>query len=157
MSGAGKRTVLARWRRIATRLVRHASWVLPGAESDWAEAMRREIDYIEDDTAALRWAVGCVTASYATRLTAIARWRWRVAPGPVFAGSALLLMAMALQGHASDEAPVINDTKCELPVVASEIHPQGRDRDGLHRKSESDTCSDQGRETMRNGRRNITP
>src|SRR5882757_9743592 len=44
----GMSATLPRWRRIALRLVRHASWVLPGARSDWAEAMRHEIAYIED-------------------------------------------------------------------------------------------------------------
>jgi hypothetical protein len=32
--------------------------------------MRRELDYIEDDRAALHWALGCVLASYRARLAA---------------------------------------------------------------------------------------
>jgi hypothetical protein len=32
--------------------------------------MRGELDYIDDDRAALRWALGCVIASYKLRLTA---------------------------------------------------------------------------------------
>jgi hypothetical protein len=97
-SGSGQ------WRRIARKVARHASWVLPGARSGWAEAMRRELDYIEDDRAALRWAIGCVMASYAQRLAALPRSRWRVTSGAVVAGSMLLLIAMVLQVHASDQA-----------------------------------------------------
>jgi hypothetical protein len=92
------------WRRIACRVASHASWALPGARSGWAEAMRRELDYIEDDRAALRWAIGCVMASYAARLAALPRSRWRVTSGAVAAGSMLLLVAMVLQVHASDRA-----------------------------------------------------
>jgi hypothetical protein len=53
-----------RWRRVAQKIVGHASWVLPGGQSSWGDAMWRELDYIEDDRVALRWAIGCVTASY---------------------------------------------------------------------------------------------
>jgi hypothetical protein len=104
---------LSRWRRIALKIVGHAAWVLPGAKTGWADAMQRELDYIEDDRAALRWAIGCVTASCWSRLAALPRPRWRVASG--LAGSLLLLVAMALQGHASDEAslPVSDQTICD--------------------------------------------
>jgi hypothetical protein len=106
---------LSRWRRIALKIVGHASWVLPGAETGWADAMQRELDYIEDDRAALHWAIGCVTASYSSRLAALPRLRWRVASAPVVAGSLLLLIAMALQGHASDEVslPASDETSCD--------------------------------------------
>jgi hypothetical protein len=92
------------WRRIARKVAAHASWALPDARSDWADAMRRELDYIEDDRAALRWAIGCAMASYAARLTALPRSRWRATSGAVVAGSMLLLVAMVLQVHASDRA-----------------------------------------------------
>jgi hypothetical protein len=52
------------WRRLAVNFVRHAAWVMPHARSQWADAMRRELDYIADDAEALRWAVGCILASY---------------------------------------------------------------------------------------------
>ncbi len=35
--------------------------------------MRRELDHIEDDRAAVRWALGCVVASYRARLPALPR------------------------------------------------------------------------------------
>jgi pimeloyl-ACP methyl ester carboxylesterase len=123
-----------RWRRLALTAARHAAWVLPGARSPWADAMRHELDYIADDRAALRWAIGCVAASYLARLAALPRPRWRAKraasaatplvcapdtrpkrarrraprwriPSPaVAAGSVLLLGALALQGHANDQS-----------------------------------------------------
>ena len=56
------------YRRFAVKLAQHASWLLSGAQSPWAAAMRRELEYIDDDSAALRWALGCVAASYRARL-----------------------------------------------------------------------------------------
>jgi hypothetical protein len=129
-----------RWRRIALKMVRHASWVLPGARSGWADAMRRELDYIGDDRAALRWAIGCVTASYSARLAALPRLRWRIATGPVVAGSMLLLVTMALQGHANEEAsPAAFDaTICDRPDATPDTHPlRSRDRSEFHRPSEA--------------------
>ena len=38
--------VPSRWRRWTVKLAQHAAWVLPGARSPWADAMRRELDYI---------------------------------------------------------------------------------------------------------------
>jgi hypothetical protein len=130
----------SRWRRIALRFVGHASWVLPGARSGWADAMQRELDYIEDDQAALRWAIGCVTASYSSRLAALPRLRWRIASGPVLAGSMLFLIAMALQGHASDEAsPAASDeTSCDLPDMTPDTQPlRSQDRGGFRRPSQA--------------------
>ena len=152
-------TASALWRRVALGLVTHASWVLPGARSDWADAMRREIEYIEHDAAALRWAVGCITASYSARLADLAQPRWRVAPGPVVAGSALLLMAMALQGHASDEATprALEAPGCERSTVPPQIQPQpSQNPGGLHRQdlTGASPCSHEGRE---NGRWNKNP
>ena len=72
---------LSRWRQIALKIVGHAAWVLPGAESGWADAMQRELDYIDDDRAALRWAIGCVRAGYSARLATLPRLRWRVSSG----------------------------------------------------------------------------
>jgi len=65
-------TALPGWRRLAVKLVRHAAAGLSGA-SPWARAMQCELDYIDDDRAALRWALGCVIASYKLRLAARAQ------------------------------------------------------------------------------------
>src|SRR3981081_2836262 len=118
----------SRWRRMAVKMARHASWVLPGP-SPWAEAMRRELDYIEDDRAALRWAIGCVMASYLARLAAPQRPRWRTVSAPALAGSMLLFTALAL-GHASDQtAPSLaafEEPACDLPDMLPEIRPRLR-------------------------------
>jgi hypothetical protein len=117
-----------RWRRVAQTVVGHASWVLPGVRSNWADAMRRELDYIEDDRAALRWAIGCLTASYMTRLAALPQLGWRVSSGRVVAGILLLFIALAVQGHASGEAslPFFEETTCDLPDVTPDIRPRLR-------------------------------
>jgi pimeloyl-ACP methyl ester carboxylesterase len=120
--------ISGRWRRVAQKVVRHASWLLPGGQSSWGDAMRRELDYIEDDRAALRWAIGCVTASYVTRLVALPRLCCRVSWSPVAAGILLLFTALAVQGHASGEAslPVFEEATCDLPDVTPEIRPRLR-------------------------------
>jgi hypothetical protein len=54
--------------RIAVRLVRHAASVLPPNREHWADAMAAELAHIPDDAAALKWAAGCVIASYSERI-----------------------------------------------------------------------------------------
>jgi len=54
-------------RRVARRLVRQAVNVLPELRSDWAQAMTSELEHVEGDFTALRWATGCVLASYIER------------------------------------------------------------------------------------------
>jgi hypothetical protein len=116
------------WRRWAVKLAQHASWVLPGARSPWADAMRRELDYIEDDRAALRWALGCVLGSYKTRLAfrsvfgTRAVW-WRAATSGVlmvFIGFALLENA---GGQTEPPRPVVDETTCDRPDVSPDIDP----------------------------------
>ena len=47
--------------------MRHAVSVLPPSRSTWAEAMNNEFQHVADDLEALRWAAGCVIASYLER------------------------------------------------------------------------------------------
>jgi hypothetical protein len=96
-------TMPGRWRRIAVLLAQHAARVLPRARSPWAEAMRRELDYVADDRAALRWAIGCVTASYTAQLVVVLRFCGRILSRPILAGGMLLSIALAL-AHANDLA-----------------------------------------------------
>ena len=58
-------------KRLALRLVRHAAWVLPGPLASWGAAMRHEIEYIEPNFDALKWAIGCVSTSYLRRIASI--------------------------------------------------------------------------------------
>lgn len=68
-------------KRLALRLVSHAEFVLPGPLSAWGTAMRHEIEYIEPNRDALKWAFGCVSTSYLQRIAylnvvkiAVTRW-----------------------------------------------------------------------------------
>lgn len=70
-------------RRLAIALVRHAGRALPKARFQWATAMAHEVGCITDDAAALRWAFGCVLASYKERITAMGVPA--VNPGPTIA------------------------------------------------------------------------
>jgi len=93
---------LGRWRRLAMRLVQHAGSAMPGARTHWARAMRCEIDYIADDMAALRWALGCVLASYRARLRGRRpgpRTAWNVAASSVV----MLVIGVALHDNAGGQ------------------------------------------------------
>ncbi len=121
----------SRWRRWAVKLAQHASSVLQGAQSPWADAMRRELDYIEDDPAALRWALGCVLASYRTRLIQrpwfSARTGWRQIATSV---ALMLLIGLALHDHAGGQTepprPAVDETTCDLPGASPELRPRLR-------------------------------
>ena len=54
-------------RRIALALMEHAARVLPSARGPWAKAMQHELPQIENDLEALKWAGGCLLASYVER------------------------------------------------------------------------------------------
>jgi hypothetical protein len=139
--------VPGRSRRIAIGMTRHAAWVLPVVRSAWAEAMRSELDYIGDDRAALRWALGCITASYAARLAAALRACARAVVTPVLAAGTLLFLALAL-GHASDQTrpspPAIEEPACDLPDMAADVgagprSTLSRDRGEPHQKTSATT------------------
>ncbi len=55
-------------RRLARWIAGRARQVLPPWGKPWADAMENEIHYIEGDSQALRWAVGCLLASGLERL-----------------------------------------------------------------------------------------
>jgi pimeloyl-ACP methyl ester carboxylesterase len=118
------------------KLALHAACIMPAARSPWADAMRRELDYIGDDPAAFRWALGCVLASYRARLahrsnfnirsfSARATWR-QVATSGVL----MLLIGLALQENAGGQTapprPAFDETTCELPGVSPELRPRLR-------------------------------
>jgi hypothetical protein len=103
-----------RSRRIAMLLARYAARTLPLARSSWADAMSRELAYIENDRAALRWAIGCVATSYKAQLGILLRFCGRVLSRPILAGGMLLSIALAL-AHASDLA---KKPDCEQATTA---------------------------------------
>jgi hypothetical protein len=60
------------WHRLlAQELLRHSAALLPRVHSSWADAMRVEIPYIDDDREALRWALGSFRACLTERLRAL--------------------------------------------------------------------------------------
>ncbi|HEX4637609.1 MAG TPA: hypothetical protein VH189_15600 [Rhizomicrobium sp.] len=66
-------------RQVANALMRHATWVMPSSDKAWGDAMQNEMQSIEEDREALRWAVGCLIASYGERTLGLlhsrpARW-----------------------------------------------------------------------------------
>jgi hypothetical protein len=147
------------WRRWAVKFAQHSSWVLPAARSPWADAMRRELDYIEDDRAALRGAVGCVLASYKARLAGLPRIGARVGRGAVLrhaatSGAVMLLIGLALLENAGGQTepprPVVNETTCDRPNISPDIDPTlssgtvSVPRDMDHSAPKPDTsCADQ--------------
>jgi hypothetical protein len=114
------------WRRLAVKVAQHATCVMPGARSPWADAMRRELDYIENDPAALRWALGCMVASYRARLTHRPSFSVRVAWRHVAtSGVLMLLIGLALQDHAGGQTqpprPAFDETICDPPEAGASI------------------------------------
>jgi len=132
---------ISRWRRWAGKLAQHASGVLPGGHSPWAEAMRRELDYIADDRAALRWAVGSVLASYRMRLLQGPWFKLRTGWRQVAAsGAVMLLLGLALHDNAGGQTepprpPPSDETVCNRPGAAPELRLDGGglDRPAGHR------------------------
>jgi hypothetical protein len=124
-------TALPRWRRLAVTLARHAAQVLPGARSPWHDAMQCELDYIKDDGAALRWALGCVVASYKTRLARPGITRFITARDVlrhVAACAALMLVigfALLEQAESQTERPppAADEMGCETPDASHPAAP----------------------------------
>lgn len=119
-----------RWRRLAVKLMQHAARILPGARSPWADAMRRELDYIGDDPAAVRWALGCILASYRARLADRPSFRTPAAWQHVAASGALIiLIGLTLQENAGGQTappnPAPNETTCDLLRASPEGRPRG--------------------------------
>jgi hypothetical protein len=119
-------TKSGQWRRWAAKLVRHAASVMRGAHSEWGDAMRRELDYIGDDPAALRWALGCVVASYRARLahrprpSAALAWRQIATCGVL-----MLLIGLSLHDNAGGQTepprPLSQETRCDMSGHAAEV------------------------------------
>src|SRR5262245_40425356 len=116
-------------RRLAGRLARHAAWVLRGAATPWADAMRHELDYITHDPGAVRWALGCIFASYRARLTHRPRLGARIAWRPVAAsGGLMLVIGLALLETAGGQTapPQVGADKtiCDLPRLSPAIEQE---------------------------------
>ena len=58
-------------RRVAHALLARAARVMPGGRAAWIAAMTEEMHHIADDSDALRWALGCLAASYSERVNSM--------------------------------------------------------------------------------------
>lgn len=54
--------------RLARLLIDHADRMMPAARRGWGQAMKAELAHLPSTPAALRFALGCVQASYALRV-----------------------------------------------------------------------------------------
>jgi hypothetical protein len=144
MSEGGDVNTVPGRRRLAAKLCRHAAAVLPDA-SPWAQAMRRELDFIADDRAALDWALGCVLASYrvmlASRAAAGLGWLRRLLrarnPAAVLlrhaaaCGALMLAIGLALLENAGGQTPpppVLDETACDIADKRADFGPDLRGR-----------------------------
>ena len=56
-------------RRVATALMSKAVRIMPADRASWAAAMQNEMSLIDRDRDALRWAIGCLLANTAKRIS----------------------------------------------------------------------------------------
>jgi len=54
-------------RGIASALIAYSTRALPSTRATWGAAMENELEHIESDLEALRWAAGCIAAAYLQR------------------------------------------------------------------------------------------
>jgi hypothetical protein len=85
-------------RRSASRLLLFVIRQSPAQSRSWGRAMLREMDFVDNDWAALLWALGSTTAicREAWSLQRVARWTASVLSGMAVAGVVLTISVMAL-------------------------------------------------------------
>jgi hypothetical protein len=64
-------------RTFAERLLRAMLRLAPAERRAWAEAMRRELDFMEGEWGALIWALGCTTAIFRECFQGWTSWLWK--------------------------------------------------------------------------------
>ena len=64
-------------RTFAERLLRAMLSLVPAERRVWAEAMLRELDFIDGEWAALFWALGCTGAIFRECLRGWGTWLWK--------------------------------------------------------------------------------
>jgi hypothetical protein len=60
-------------KHVAHGLMKHAVRVSPKERAEWAQAMATELEYLPPDLQAVRWALGCIVASYLERMNVMLR------------------------------------------------------------------------------------
>jgi hypothetical protein len=76
-------------KHVARGLMKHAVRVSPQERAEWAQAMATELEYLPPDLQAVRWALGCVSASYIERMNPMLR-SLAALPRPVLAMEMLI-------------------------------------------------------------------
>jgi hypothetical protein len=119
-------------RRIATRVARHALRILPAQYSAWGDAMLAETESIDEDDAALAWAVGCLVASYRKRIESmssgipkVARWILSVEMLICFSPLTLMFVALLSRGTIGFAGPLPFDAWYVSMLFAALIGPLG--------------------------------
>jgi hypothetical protein len=102
-------------RRLAQQLLRHSAALLPSQRSAWAAAMRAEVQHIDDDGAALVWALGSMRAGIAERLRALRMHRM-----PSLHALGVLWIVMLI-GSSAFNVSIAVATRLRLQGVASAL------------------------------------
>jgi hypothetical protein len=100
---------------LAQQLLRHSAALLPPDRTSWAAAMRAEVQHIDDEGAALGWALGSVCAGFAERLRAL-----RMHKMPSLHALAVLWIVMLIASSAFNVSIAVA-TRLRLQGVASAL------------------------------------
>ncbi len=115
--------------RLTIRLLRHATRVMPHSRLAWADAMRSEFEHVKDRPDALAWLVGCVFASYRSRLADLwTRYAHQSIRRLAASGVVVIVVGYVLENRACGQThpPAFIDMACELPHVTPDIRPRLR-------------------------------
>jgi hypothetical protein len=98
-------------RNLSRSLTRHALAVMPPGRRPWALGMMAELDHIEEDGAALAFALGALWAGYAEAARLRSNWlrlgRLGVALGAAVGGAGLFYMSLVLRGLPEAVQPAV--------------------------------------------------
>jgi hypothetical protein len=123
-------------RRLALRLVRHAAFVLPRGAASWGIAMQREVEHIDSNHDALKWAIGCVSTGYLRRLASLSvvhtsAIRWLLAAfivswtAPSFLAVSLLQLQLSGQSATVPLLDAVPTWSFALDVIAGGVYIAG--------------------------------
>ena len=114
--------------RLAARLVRHATRVMPTSRSTWADAMRSEFEHVKEQPGVLAWVAGCATASYRGWLTLWYRHARQGLRQLTISSVAVAVIGYAMVNRACGQTapPTFTDTACALPHITPDIEPRLR-------------------------------
>jgi hypothetical protein len=115
-------------RRAAAWLLRHATQVLPQNRRHWAKAMAAEFDHIPSHGEALRWALGCVLASYSERIRSMSDTsppvsRWMLCVEMLFCFTPLCLLFFTILANLDRLS--LSDLETALYLSTALLGPTG--------------------------------